>query len=126
MPRLSFLLALLCVPLIVGCEGCRSNPDQEEKDPEAAPLQDFTPRPSLAFPADSNPQAGGIKPGHWMTAAQSLKSNKNDARGELLSQASVAKQSLERGGSMGQVQDAKPCVPLSCPKAKCGDLIFAC
>ncbi len=117
MPRLWFLLALLCVPLIVGCEGCRSDVDPQEQE-EEAPVQDFTPRPSLAFPADLNPLAGGIKPGHWMTAAQSLKSNKNDARGELISEASVAKPSLTPGVNASRSYGRKTVRPVVLPKGQ--------
>jgi hypothetical protein len=119
MPRPSFLLALLCVPLIVGCEGCSSDTDQADSgQPQETPLQDFTPRPSLAFPADANPQAGGVKPGHWMTAAQSLRSNKNDARGELITQASVAKQSIPTAINAGQAYGRKSVRPIVLPKGQ--------
>ena len=117
MPRLWFLSVLLCVPLIVGCEGCRRDADPAEEK-EEAPIQDFTPRPALAFPADVNPLAGGIKPGHWMTAAQSLKSNKNDSRGELISEASVANQALTPGISGGRTVGRKTVRPVVLPKGQ--------
>jgi hypothetical protein len=114
MPRVSFLLALLCLPFVVGCEGCRrSGDDAEDKNQEKAPLEDFSSRSPLAFPADANPLTGGIKPGHWMTASQSLKSNKIDARGELLSRASASGSSIQTGQeqtSEGEIQTVRPVV----------------
>ena len=87
MPRVSYLLALLCLPFVVGCEGCRRDSDADEE--EQAPVADFTARNTEAFPGDANNAVGAIKPGHWMSAAQALKSNKQDARGELLSGSSA-------------------------------------
>ncbi|MCG8648870.1 MAG: hypothetical protein MI861_03505, partial [Pirellulales bacterium] len=76
MSRVPFLLALLCLPLIVGCEGCRRDSDQpEEEDQQQAPVEDFSSRRPLAFPSDANPSENAIKPGHWLTASQPLKSN---------------------------------------------------
>ncbi len=115
MSRVSYLLAILCLPLVVGCDGCRRDPAQQAEDEKEkqAPLEDFTARPAAAFPADSNPSAGGIKPGHWMTASQSLKSNKVDARGELLSRASATGASFRTGieqTSTGEVPTIRPVV----------------
>ena len=94
-----FFLLFLLLPLIVGCEGCRNDSadpkDDEEK--EQAALSDFTPRPSFVFPADEKPGANAVKPGHWLTASQSLKSNKFDSRGELVSQATTTNSNIERG-----------------------------
>ena len=115
MSRVSYLLAILCLPLVVGCEGCRRDPNQQAEDEKEnqAPLEDFTARSPAAFPADVNPAAGGIKPGHWMTASQSLKSNKVDARGELISRASAAGASFRTGierTSIGEVPTIRPVV----------------
>lgn len=115
MSRVSFMLAILCFPLIVGCDGCRRDPNQQaedEKDKEA-PLDDFTARPASAFPADVSPSSGGIKPGHWMTASQSLKSNKVDARGELISRTSTSAASFRTGlerTSTGALPTIRPIV----------------
>ena len=99
MPRFSLLLFILTTPLIVGCEGCRR--DRESiTDPEQEKLaaqEDFTAKVPIAFPGDINPISGGIKPGHWLTASQPLKSNKADARGELFARASVSSESLQSG-----------------------------
>jgi hypothetical protein len=112
MPRVSFLFALLCLPFVVGCEGCRRDPQTQDEEAEA-PLEDFSARPPQAFPADANPVGGGIKPGHWMTASQSLKSNKIDARGELLSRASASGASITTGQeqtSSGGIPTVRPVV----------------
>ena len=57
--------------------------------------------------------SGGIKPGHWITATQPLKSNKVDARGELLSRASASGASFSTGEestSIGVVPSVRPVV----------------
>lgn len=114
MPRVSFLLALLCLPFVVGCEGCRrSDNGDEEAQQEQAPLDDFSARRAIAFPSDINPASGGIKPGHWMTASQALRSNKVDARGELISNASASGSSFQTGvvqTSEGEIQTVRPVV----------------
>lgn len=114
MPRVPFLLALLlCVPFVVGCEGCRRDTDPTAEDELEAPLEDFTAPTTLALPSDANPATGGIKPGHWMTASQSLKSNKVDSRGELQSRASVTTSDVATGGretTEGEVTSLRPIV----------------
>jgi len=88
MPRVNLLLALLWLPLVVGCEGCRRSNDPNAEE-EQVPLEDFTARPALSFPSDGTP-ASGVKPGHWITASQALKSNKIDSRGQLVSRATAS------------------------------------
>jgi hypothetical protein len=99
-PRYQLCLLILMLPLIVGCEGCRQDPaaDDPDKQAEQSPLEDFTATVPSPFPADLNSISGGIKPGHWLTASQPLKSNKFDSRGELLSEISVTAQSVSAGG----------------------------
>lgn len=87
MPRFSFLLIVLCLPLVVGCQGCRPQGDASNEPEEKAPVQDFTSRSAESFPGGSGPVDGGIKPGHWFTASQTIKSNKTDSRGQLRSDA---------------------------------------
>ena len=83
MLRVRLLLMLLCLPLVVGCGGCRDDGGQAKKDKEKEeiPLEDFTAKASLTYPADGIAGRCAIKPGHWMTASQTLKSNKVDIRG---------------------------------------------
>ena len=87
MPRLSFLLVILCLPLVVGCEGCRPQGETPDEPEQEAPVQDFVSRPAETFPGGNGPIDGGIKPGHWLTASQAIKSNKTDSRGQLRSDA---------------------------------------
>lgn len=89
--RFVFWLALLSLPLVIGCEGCRRDAEEseEEEKQQQAPLEEFSSRPAQPFPADANVAGDGIKPGHWLTAAQSLKSNRVDARGQLRSSATL-------------------------------------
>lgn len=88
--RFSYVLAFLCIPWIVGCDGCsNSNQDVDPANESEADFSDFSPGKALSFPADEKPNSGGVKPGHWTTASLSLKSNKTDTRGELQSQASM-------------------------------------
>lgn len=112
MPRVPFLLALLCLPLLVGCDGCRRDPDKEAKEQEA-PLADFTSAPPQPFPSDTVTTANGIKPGHWITVSQSLKSNKIDTRGELLSRAGTARspsRSADSEDVVGTIPNHRPIV----------------
>src|SRR5690554_5415775 len=83
MPRFLFLLALLGSILIVGCDGCRSAPTAEEEAEQEKALPEFTSLSAQPFPADRNPSGSGIKPGHWFSAAQVVKSNRDDTRGQL-------------------------------------------
>lgn len=113
-PRFSLILFVVWLPLVVGCEGCRraTDPDAEDKNDEV-PLEDFSAKLPSAFPADLNPITGGIKPGHWLTASQPLKSNKIDARGELLSEAMISGKNLQSGDSWsekGRIETLRPVV----------------
>ena len=114
MPRCSLFFLLLCLPLIAGCEGCRNASDEDQdKQDEQTLLEDFSAGTPAVFPGDLNPISGGIKPGHWLTASQPLKSNKIDARGELVSRASVSGSSYSSGVSRtleGRIPNARPVV----------------
>ncbi len=115
MPRFALLLLILCLPLIVGCEGCRNSGESENDDQQdkQAALQDFSAKMPSVFPADINPISGGIKPGHWLTASQPLKSNKVDLRGELLSSVSVTGENFQSGAAQtieGPIPSLRPAV----------------
>ncbi|MFK8113238.1 MAG: hypothetical protein AB8B91_13600 [Rubripirellula sp.] len=115
MSRGPFLLALLCLPFIVGCEGCRRDPGPEDEanNEQQAPLEDFSSRPPLAFPAGIDVRSKGIKPGHWLTASQPIKSNKIDARGELHSRSSAKGANFRSGEEQtfqGEVRSVRPVV----------------
>ena len=121
MIRVRLLLLLLCFPLIVGCEGCRKEGDEKEKDKKKTeePLQEFTSKQSLAFPADGNLVTGAVKPGHWITASQSLKSNKVDVRGDLISHATLSRSNfLDGGGPTNEAESIKTERPIVLPKGQ--------
>lgn len=117
MSRIPFLLALLCLPLVVGCEGCRRDRGAENEE-EEAPLEDYSAKPAQAFPADANLGAGGIKPGHWLTAAQAIKSNKVDARGELQSRISASGTNRMTGESVSSRGELPSFRPVVLPKGQ--------
>ncbi len=97
MPRHAFfLLLLLSLPLVAGCEGCRQSTPRDPNAPqEEAPLDAFTTEPATVYPADQNAVFKHVKPGHWMTAEQSMRSNLTDSRGELTTVASVRSQNID-------------------------------
>lgn len=117
--RATFLLAILCLPMVVGCEGCRKDdPQAKQEEEKQAPLDDFSARPPSVFPADLNPAGGGIKPGHWITASQPLKSNKVDSRGELVSRASASGASFQSGEKKFSMGDTPTIRPVVLPKGQ--------
>ena len=107
MPRFPLLFAVLCFPLIVGCDGCQrdssSNPDQ---DPELS-ADNFTAGRPVPYPTDEKITTSAIKPGHWFTAVQSLKSNNADSRGELNSISGMAMGAPGMGGNQRNWSDAQ-------------------
>jgi len=112
-PRFVAFLTLLALPLVVGCEGCRRDRPAEREAEQEAPLDEFTARPPVAFPGDLQPIAGGIKPGHWFTAAQPLRSNRADRRGRLHSHCflgGVNPQNRELARVATNVTSARPLV----------------
>ncbi|MGB7347987.1 MAG: hypothetical protein WBD20_27425 [Pirellulaceae bacterium] len=120
MLRVRLFLLLVCLPLVVGCEGCRSDADPKDPDKkEEEPIADFSSKPALAYPADSNLAGSGIKPGHWMTAGPTLKSNKADLKGELITQTSVVKSDVINGGGISnQLDGIQSLRPIYLPKGQ--------
>ena len=114
MPRISFILIALALPLVVGCEGCRRDRDSAvDKPQDKPPLEDFSAKMPTAFPGDRNAILGGIKPGHWLTASQPLKSNNQDARGELHCRITVAAENIQSGATQsvdGPIATVRPVV----------------
>lgn len=81
--RLSLWLMILLIPCLVGCEGCRSDRQTSQSDPEKS--QDpFLSETMRTLPTNDD-GAVGIKPLHWFSARQRIKSTQTDARGELRS-----------------------------------------
>ena len=59
--------------------------------------EDFVAGRPVPYPADEKVTTSGIKPGHWFTAVQSLKSNNSDSRGELNSLSGMVPVVSEQG-----------------------------
>ena len=112
---LSILLAVLTLPFFVGCQGCRPVPKPDEKDDKNAPKTAYSTEPAVAFPNDVNATFGALKPGHWMTVAQSIRSNQADMRGELRSHASMKIQNADLE-TTGTVQTRDTVRPVVLPK----------
>lgn len=115
MPRHAFFLfVLLAVPLIVGCEGCRpaTPKDPNAEEDEKAPKEAYTTEPSVVYPADQSETMGAVKPGHWMTAEQPIRSNKADTRGDLISRSTLRLQdiNMEAAGSIESLESIRPVV----------------
>ncbi|QDV82307.1 hypothetical protein [Planctomycetes bacterium TBK1r] len=114
MPRSAFFLfALLTVPLIVGCEGCTTTPTADPNaQEENAPQEAYSTRSAIVFPSDQSESIGAVKPGHWMTAEQSIRSNKADTRGELSSRSEVILRdiNMERTGTIESLHSVRPVV----------------
>ncbi|QEF99193.1 hypothetical protein Mal15_32540 [Stieleria maiorica] len=115
MPRSAFLLlALLTVPLIVGCEGCTpaAPTDPDAAEGEKAPEEAYSTKPPIVFPSDQSESIGTVKPGHWMTAEQSIRSNKADTRGELTSRSEVILRdvNMEKTGTIRSLDSIRPVV----------------
>lgn len=80
-----FWLVFLSLPIWVGCEGCRSDgrgDSGSEADPDA-PTSDFTFGGAQPLPMGESPGQVGLKPGHWFTATETIRSNRGDVRGTL-------------------------------------------
>ncbi len=92
------LLAFLSV-LVTGCDGCRpGSAPPAEQAANSAPQDDYTTGPPRPLPSDARGAQDALKPGHWFTASQSLRSNQIDARGELRTEAVGA---VHRGAADG-------------------------
>ena len=115
MPRPAFFLfALLTMPLLVGCEGCRpaSPIDAGSGEGESAPKEAYSTESAVIFPSDQSESIGTVKPGHWMTAEQSIRSNLADTRGELVSRSEVILRDakLEQTGMIQSMESVRPVV----------------
>ncbi|WP_236620912.1 hypothetical protein [Rhodopirellula sallentina] len=87
---------LVLLPLIVGCDGCRFNQGSEEDAEQLKQkLPDITSRPPQAYPmsrpdaGNNNQINGAVKPGHWISAEFTIRSNGEDRRGVVQSRAKV-------------------------------------
>ncbi len=81
----SILLALLLPVALAGCDGCRlrkRDPTTPPKKPEPQ-VADFQAKELRVLPTDTTTVLQTIKPGHWLSVQQELKSNRADFYGEL-------------------------------------------
>jgi hypothetical protein len=80
------LPAVLILLVFSGCDGCRrgaQSPDDAKDEQEKTRVEDFESGELNVLPTDATLAAYGIKPGHWLSVRQQLKSNKVDFDGEL-------------------------------------------
>ena len=107
-----FLLLLVCLPLIVGCDGCRQqvDPKKAEEERKEAAKEEFTGTPPYPFPADRILATSALKPGHWTTARQAIKSNKTNARGDLTSHGAIRNGDLSNGANVSSMLTQRPAV----------------
>jgi hypothetical protein len=78
-------LALLLLVTLSGCDGCRwrkRDPTTPPKKPEPK-LPDFQAKELRVLPTDATTALQTVKPGHWFSVQQELKSNRADFFGEL-------------------------------------------
>jgi hypothetical protein len=79
--KLPSALWLSLFALLVGCDGCRQQASVD--DPSKREAERVTIEPLRSLPADEAGQANFVKPGHWADVNLSIRSNREDARGEL-------------------------------------------
>ena len=82
----ALVCAVLCLSLS-GCGGCRPDPnaaaDGNSETAEQQRQEAFQSQEVQLLPTDADFAAHGIKPGHWLSLRQQLKSNKADFLGDL-------------------------------------------
>ncbi|MGI9467989.1 MAG: hypothetical protein ACR2OA_12785 [Rubripirellula sp.] len=107
MPRFPLLFAVLCFPLIVGCDGCQTDSTVNPDGDTELSAEDFVAGRPMPYPADEKVTTSGIKPGHWFTAVQSLKSNNFDSRGDLNSLSGMVRMPSEQGEKKASWSDTE-------------------
>jgi len=100
-PKTGFSLAwlpLLLLPLVVGCDGCRmTSPADEEARQLEQQQPPFTSIAAKAYPGNRADAGNGgfpdgsVKPGHWASVELTIRSNRDDRRGTVLTRAEVTK-----------------------------------
>lgn len=93
--------------MLVGCDGCRDSTTQNPNSDPQQPKEAFSVGSFTVYP---NPRKGlnnYAKPGHWITAEQTLKSNQQDLRGNFSGQANTITTNYSSLADAGQT-DNKP------------------
>ncbi|TWU60925.1 hypothetical protein [Crateriforma conspicua] len=96
-PRYRTGLIAICLLLIPGCNGCRDESSSANKD-QSLPQTEYTDSEPVGFPSDRTRAGFAIKPGHWLAASQTIKSNLGDRRGRL--QSEIRFPVLDRDGTV--------------------------
>lgn len=113
-----YWFVLVTLPLLVGCEGCRPTPAIDPNaEGEKAPREAYSTEPVRVYPADQNASFGSAKPGHWMTAEQSIRSNQDDTRGELVTRSAVSVKNLDLEVT-GSIDGGEAVRPVVLPKGQ--------
>lgn len=109
-----FLFVLFTMPLLVGCDGCRpaTSPNADSEKDKKAPKEAYSTKPAIVYPSGQSETFGSVKPGHWMTAEQSLRSNNSDTRGDLVSRSSLTLRdsNLDKTGTIESLDTVRPVV----------------
>jgi len=116
------MLLLVLMPALSGCEGCRqvdpADQSEEKNDPKAAPLDAFTTKQAIPLPSSDAGELTALKPGHWFTLRQSIRSNQADQRGDLNARTFVGR-GLDKSASHDENSDSLPCQrPAVLPKGR--------
>jgi hypothetical protein len=117
----TLLWLILCsFPFWIGCNGCRT----QDEDPaaDAGPASEYTFGGAQPLPQGFSIAQSGIKPGHWFTLAESIRSNRNDQRGTLRHSIEMVHSGpgdelldLSPGGAVGQRAGTER-LPLLCER----------
>lgn len=98
MSRWLLPLAFLVSLPIAGCDGCRRDTSNDDETEAQGEPDAFTSSPPIPFPGDLQTLGSGVKPGHWFTASQGLRSNRGDLGGQLETSNALTS---SRSGAMG-------------------------
>ncbi|MEM6687820.1 MAG: hypothetical protein AAF664_00245 [Planctomycetota bacterium] len=102
---------LTCFILLstLGINGCQTQTSDDPEDRREAKQDEFTSKPPKTFPADEGTSISFVKPGHWFTVGQEIRSNKADLRGTLETKLTVRSSSVLNPDSQ---EDARPVKPV--------------
>ena len=112
----SFVLFALFLPLLVGCRGCQSSNAARESETNQAIKTDPYLSETIRTLPSSLEQPLVIKPSHWLSASQRLKSTQDDVRGEFSAQLST----IEESGNL----NLKSTRPIVLPRGQWREINF--